>query len=63
MGIRITLDSSEQCLVELKKTIFSKEQTKVKICLHETLIYIEHEDRKPIFATDSKIIFGENFPT
>jgi hypothetical protein len=57
------LDSSEQCLVRLEKTIFLKEQTQVKKFTQETRIYVEHEDRKPLFATDSKIIFGEKFPT
>jgi hypothetical protein len=59
----MSLDSSEQCLVGLKKTIFSKEQTQVRKFTQETRIYVEHEERKPLFATDSKIIFGEKFPT
>ena len=58
------LDSSEQCLVGLKRTIFSKEQRQVKKKVsHETQIYVGHANRKPLFTTDSKIIFGENFPT
>jgi hypothetical protein len=46
-----------------KRQSLKKKQTQVKKFSHETRIYVEHENRKPIFTTDSKMIFGENLPT
>jgi hypothetical protein len=46
-----------------KDNLFKRTNTSKKKVSHETWIYVEHENRKPLFTTDSKIIFGENFPT